>query len=368
MKENIINEELEIIKQEIEKIWFYIYEVPEEKRKKYFLEFIKKNSIQIKTFNKIKNRLKFILKNTFLAVIVFWIIFLISLFFLYFSGKNLDFLFEVFYWFSIFLILIFLFLLFVLVLFNFIFTLLPILIFWFFRNILKYFQNSSYENIDEIKTKYIFFTEKYILFEKKFLDFDLSFLKSKYNFFQKIFKKEENIISEISKDDLEIIEKFMNNLNSEERKIFILKEKFIKLKKYLEEIKNLQIQFQKETLDENLYLNYKKIENIFLEINEKIEKSIILKEETIKNLKKFWKADFINFEKYDFWLKNNLILPIENMKNILQNHINKIEKLLFENKDNDSKQILNLNKRLELQKETLKQQILLLNKKISKIT
>lgn len=153
--------------------------------------------------------------------------------------------------------------------------------------------------------------------------------------------------------------------NYKNRRIFSLEENFLNIYFFAWILEEKQEKFEKLFKEDELFLKFSKIEKNFLEITENIENCISSQKDFLKILQKIWKKDFINFEKYDLWLKNNLLLPLKNMKNILENHKNFTEKLLEENKNNNSEQILVLNKRLELQRETLAKHILLLDEKIS---
>lgn len=327
-----MEKKLEIIKQEIEKIWFCIYRVSEAKRKKYFYHFKKQDESFIYLF------------YTFIWLYIVLLIFL--LFYHYEDIKTWwDFfskVFDAFIFSSLMIIAGFTF----------------FLLLWIWH----YSLDNSYKISVWIKNKFIIFTDKYFLVNNDFHFYEKLGLENEN--IKKIFEKEEFDTNLISEERMLGIQSFMNIFNSKQRYVYFLENAFMKIVSISlilkEEQKNLKNIFS----ENDIFLDFWKIQEKSVKINEIVWEIFIYMEVIQENAKKLKREDFINFEKFHFWLKRNLILPLQNFKNVLEKHLEKIEKILSENKDNNSEQILVLNKRLELQKETLANNILLLDEKI----
>lgn len=118
-----------------------------------------------------------------------------------------------------------------------------------------------------------------------------------------------------------------------------------------------------------------KINSSFLEINNLALNSTNL---SIKLRKKLQNSDYkniFNFTKYDSWLKKQIILPMENLievleknEKILKNNIKSIENQILQIEDSSLQKPLELQKiRLENQLENISKTIINLKSQISKV-
>lgn len=118
-----------------------------------------------------------------------------------------------------------------------------------------------------------------------------------------------------------------------------------------------------------------KINSSFLEINNLALNSTNL---SIKLRKKLQNSDYkniFNFTKYDSWLKKQIILPMENLievleknEKILKNNIKSIENQILQTQDSSLQKPLELQKiRLENQLENISKMIINLKSQISKV-
>lgn len=118
-----------------------------------------------------------------------------------------------------------------------------------------------------------------------------------------------------------------------------------------------------------------KINSSFLEINNLALNSTNL---SIKLRKKLQNSDYkniFNFTKYDSWLKKQIILPMENLievleknEKILKNNIKSIENQILQIEDSSLQKPLELQKiRLENQLENISKMIINLKSQISKV-
>lgn len=118
-----------------------------------------------------------------------------------------------------------------------------------------------------------------------------------------------------------------------------------------------------------------KINSSFLEINNLALNSTNL---SIKLRKKLQNSDYkniFNFTKYDSWLKKQIILPMENLievleknEKILKNNIKSIENQILQTQDSSLQKPLELQKiRLENQLENISKTIINLKSQISKV-
>lgn len=158
-----------------------------------------------------------------------------------------------------------------------------------------------------------------------------------------------------------------NNLNNIFKKIFYLfypkkdevfKINLIKLEKYSDLINK-----KRKNINNNLKnFEFYKLKNEINYLSKYINKSDKIKEEIKENLisKKYFPK-----EKFENYLKENIIFPLKEIKKILENNLISIENL--KNKTSENPQIILSNKRLEIQKNSLENQILILDEKIKKL-
>lgn len=197
---------------------------------------------------------------------------------------------------------------------------------------LKYLADLEYINSNEKKDILKNYTEDFLI--KDYYLQNEKFLKlvNKFNFTEKRFSK--------FYDNIFILENETRNL--------------IEIKNNLE--KNI-------SENKDFFAKPLEIENGFKNISKKINIILKKKNEIFIFLKKYFKEEEV-FEKYIFWLKKQIISPLNSMKNILIKNLKYCDYLIEKNKNLENEQIKISNKRLEIQKDTLKKQIFILEEKI----
>lgn len=117
----------------------------------------------------------------------------------------------------------------------------------------------------------------------------------------------------------------------------------------------------------NWIFNSVKIDSDFQKLNNIIEENIFFLEKIKILFNKYEIYNEESIEKYKTWIKKCSILPILELKTILEKQISEIATNYIEIKNNENQQIELLKNRLKLRENIIKNQIILLDKKINDI-
>ena len=146
------------------------------------------------------------------------------------------------------------------------------------------------------------------------------------------------------------------------KKLFQFKELFFELESLSKDIKNIKKELEKNI--ENIH-SWKWEFQIMSENLEKLKNTnekIISKKEKVQEL-----LPQVNFKKYNLWLNESFILPLKWIKSFLIKNLEQIKNLILENENNQSEQIKLLQKRLEINKNLLEEKISDLDWEIKKL-
>lgn len=118
--------------------------------------------------------------------------------------------------------------------------------------------------------------------------------------------------------------------------------------------------------NEEYFYQIWEITKLFWKMTKKVEEILKIKEKANTFLKNNFPKE-IFFEKFTNYLKNQLTSPLIDIRNILERNAYYIDYLMSQNNFSDDENIILLNKRLELQKNDIKNNILIIENKIKSL-
>ena len=146
------------------------------------------------------------------------------------------------------------------------------------------------------------------------------------------------------------------------KKLFQFKELFFELEELSKNVKNIRNKIEKSIQNINSWkwefqILSEKLDELY-EINE----TILSKKDEIIEL-----FPEVIFKKYNLWLNESFILPLQWIKDFLIKNLEQVKNLISENENNQSEQIKLLQKRLEMNKNLLEKKISELDAEIKKL-
>lgn len=322
-----IDKFIELSKRDINEKWFSVFELPLYKKIQFF-----------------KNIEKEILKEKYNEFFILFSIFylFLAVFLIFLTIKNI--------WF--FLLFIFFFIYIYFLIFK-----EKISIFFLF------FWKNSLENFSWVKSNFLIIFENEVLLDgKKFFikSWDLNSNRELMEFLQKnenlefydfkYFLKMEKIINLVNKK-YRIINNFQKNIK-------ILDEK-------LENLENISKNLEKNISEnEELFNKTSEVVKNFKILDKKIFEIFNLKKIILENFEKITNDKNLDLKKFDFYVLEKILNPILKLKNILENNLEKVEKILNETKKDKNVHIKFSEKRLEITKNNLQKQIFFLDEKL----
>lgn len=320
-----------ILKSEVKKKWFEILKLPFYKK----IEFFKNVQIELE-------------KNKYFVYFLFFSFLYFALFLPWISFI----LYKIFWNYWLFSILFLLFYYFY-VLYNY----KVVISFSYFL------KKDSLENFSWIKSNFLIIFENNAMLDwKKFpiKNWDLTTNWNLMNLLQKNqdlnhydfahFVKMEKIINFINKK-YRIINNFQKNIK-------ILDEK-------LENLENISKSLEKNISENNevFHKSFDILKN-FKVFDEKIIEILNLKKIILENFEKITNDKNLDLKKFDFYVLEKILNPILKLKNILENNLEKAEKILNETKKDKNIHIKFSEKMLEITKNNLQKQIFFLDEKL----